>query len=137
MKELDKKRWVNTTDVIEFLKSDPDHEHEFNLYLGGMLRSTYWMEYKSDKNMFALSRESIRPDYYTEAELLECYEGVLVESHLLGEDTMALEHLSEAIRKILILSDKCSTSFRIQIKKLITDDWWYSVRALTLSSKES
>jgi hypothetical protein len=37
--------------------------------------STYWMEYKSEKNMFALSRESIRPDYYTEEELLEYYEG--------------------------------------------------------------
>ena len=35
---------------------------------------------------------------------------------------MALDHLSEAIRKIWIPSDKCSTSFRSQIKKLITDD---------------
>ena len=34
-----------------------------------MLRSTYRMEYKSEKNMFALSRESIRPDYYTEEKL--------------------------------------------------------------------
>lgn len=75
MKELDKKRWVNTADVVEFLKSDPDREHEFSRYLGGMLRSTYWMEYKSEKNMFALSRDWIRPDYYTEEELLECYEG--------------------------------------------------------------
>ena len=76
MKELDKKRWVNTTDVVEFLKSDPDHEHEFSRHLGGMLRSTYWMEYESDKNMFALSRDWIRPDYYTEEELLQCYEGI-------------------------------------------------------------
>ena len=95
MKELDKKRWVNTTDVVALLKSDPDHEHEFSRYVGawlepspnaqmysehghesrGVICSTYWMEYKSDKNMFALSRESIRPDYYTEEELLECYEG--------------------------------------------------------------
>lgn len=75
MKELDKKRWVKTADVVEFLKSDPDHEHEFSRHLGGMLRSTYWMKYKSDKNMFALSRDWIRPDYYTEEELLQCYEG--------------------------------------------------------------
>ena len=26
MKELDKKRWVKTVDVIEFLKSDPNRE---------------------------------------------------------------------------------------------------------------
>jgi hypothetical protein len=95
MKELDKKRWVNTADVVEFLKSDPDREHEFSRYVGawlepspdaqmcsdhghesrGVICSTYWMEYKSDKNMFALSRDWIRPDYYTEEELLECYEG--------------------------------------------------------------
>ena len=40
-----------------------------------MLSSSYWMEYKSEKNMFALSRDWIRPDYYTEEELLELYEG--------------------------------------------------------------
>ena len=49
MKELDKKNWVNTADVVEFLKSDPDSEHEISRYLGGMLRSTYWMEYKSER----------------------------------------------------------------------------------------
>ena len=54
MKTLDKTKWVKTEDVIEFLKSDPNCEHEFSRYLGGMLRSTYWMEYKSEKNMFAL-----------------------------------------------------------------------------------
>ena len=64
MKELDKKNWVNTADVVEFLKSDPDSEHEISRYLGGMLRSTYWMEYKSDKNMFALSRDWIRYERY-------------------------------------------------------------------------
>ena len=56
-------------------KNDPDHEHEFSRHIGGMLRSTYWMEYKSEMNMFALSRDWIRSDYYTEEELLECYEG--------------------------------------------------------------
>ena len=75
MKELDKKRWVNTVEVVAFLKSDPDREHEFSRYLGGMLRSTYWIEYRPDKDMFAVSRDWIRPDYYTEEELLECYEG--------------------------------------------------------------
>ena len=95
MKTLDKTRWVKTTDVVEFLKSDPDREHEFNRYVGawlepspntqmcsehgheyrGVMCSTYWMEYKTDKDMFALSRESIRPDDYTQEELLQCYEG--------------------------------------------------------------
>ena len=95
MKELDKTRWVKTVDVIEFLKNDPNNEHEFIRYVGtwleplsathactdhehefrGVLCSTYWMEYNPDKDMFAISRDSIRPDYYTEEELFECYEG--------------------------------------------------------------
>ena len=40
MKELDKKRWVKTTDVIDFLKSDPDREHEFSRYVGAWLDFT-------------------------------------------------------------------------------------------------
>lgn len=75
MKTLDKTKWVKTEDVIEFLKSDPNCEHEFSRYLGGMLRSTYLMEYKSKEDVFALSRDWIRPDYYTEEELLQCHEG--------------------------------------------------------------
>ena len=75
MKTLDKTKWVKTEEVVEFLKNDPDNEHEFTHYLGGMLRSTYRMEYKSEKDMFAISRDWFHPDSYTESELLECYKG--------------------------------------------------------------
>ena len=75
MEELDWKRWMKSKDVIEFFKSDPNNEHEFSHYLGGVLRSTYWMEYKLDIEMFGISQDWIHPDYYTEEELLEHYEG--------------------------------------------------------------
>lgn len=75
MKTLDKTKWVKTTDVVEFLKSDPDNEHEFTHYLGGMLRSTYWMEYKSAEAVFALSTDWSHYEMFSESELLEYYAG--------------------------------------------------------------
>lgn len=75
MKTLDKTKLVKIEDVVEFLKSDSDHEHEFTHYLGGMLRSTYWMEYKSAEAVFALSTDWSHYEMFSESELFEYYAG--------------------------------------------------------------
>lgn len=69
------KKWITTEQMLELLKNDPDNEHEYNLAIaGGILRSTHWFVYNSEKKMFGHTRDWPY-DWFSESELLEYYAG--------------------------------------------------------------
>ena len=40
------KKWITTEQMLENLKNDANHEHEYNLWLcNGFLTSTHWVVY--------------------------------------------------------------------------------------------
>ena len=67
---MEEKKWITTEQMLEALKN-----HEYTHYLGGMLRSTHWLEYDSKKNLFGHSTDWRDYDWCTEAELLDAYAG--------------------------------------------------------------
>ena len=72
---MEKKEWITTEQMLQALKNDPNNEHEYTHYLGGILRSTHWLVYDSKKNQIGDSTDWREYDYYTEAEFLQDYAG--------------------------------------------------------------
>ena len=72
---MDEMKWITTEQMLEALKNDPDNEHEYTHYLGGILRSTYWLIYDSKKNKFGVSTDWYRYVWYTEGEYLDVCAG--------------------------------------------------------------
>ncbi len=76
-KAMEEKKWITTEQMLEALKNDPDNEHEYSLSLcGGVLRSTHWFVYYSEKNMFGHTKDWPY-DSFSESEVLERYSGCL------------------------------------------------------------
>lgn len=72
---MEERKWITTEQMLEALKNDPDNEQEYTHYLGGILRSTYWLIYDSNKNKFGVSTDWYRYVWYAEKEYLEDYAG--------------------------------------------------------------
>ena len=72
---MEKRKIIGTVDVLENLKRDPDVEQQYTHYLGGILRSTYWLEYSIEKNMYGESTNWFDYTWYTEADFLEIHAG--------------------------------------------------------------
>lgn len=74
-KVMEAKKWITTEQMLENLKKDANHEHEYNLWLcSGFVTSTHWVVYDSKKQMIGHTRNN-GYDWYTEAEFLEDYAG--------------------------------------------------------------
>lgn len=69
------KKWINTEQMLEALKSEPDNEQEYTHYLGGCLRSTHWWIYDSEKNVYLGSTDWNDYTSFTESEMLSIYAG--------------------------------------------------------------
>lgn len=69
------KTWINTEQMLQELKNDPDNEHEYTHHLGGILRSTHWLIYDSKKILFGDSCDWQNYEWYTESEFLHEYAG--------------------------------------------------------------
>ena len=70
------KKWITTEQLLQSLKNDPDNEHEYRRWLGGILFSTHWFLYDSEKQQIGDSSNWFHHDgWYTETEFLECYAG--------------------------------------------------------------
>ena len=48
------KKWVKTEEMLEALRSEADTEQQYCHYLGGMLRSTHWLEYSSKRQKLGI-----------------------------------------------------------------------------------
>ena len=60
--------------MLEILRQEPDTEQQYCHYLGGILRSTHWLEYSSEKDMFGDSTNWFDYTWYTETEFAEMHE---------------------------------------------------------------
>lgn len=67
------KKWVKTEEMLEALRSEADTEQQYCHYLGGMLRSTHWLEYSSKRQKFGDSTNWFDYTWFTESEFLEVY----------------------------------------------------------------
>jgi hypothetical protein len=72
-KKAMEKKWITTEQMLEILKSEPDSEQQYSHHLGGILRSTRWLEYSIDKNLYGESANWFDYTWYTEAEFLEIH----------------------------------------------------------------
>ena len=66
-------KWITTEQMLEALKNAPDNEQEYTHYLGGILRTTHWLIYDSEKAQFGDSTDWNNYGWYTEAEFLEAF----------------------------------------------------------------
>ena len=64
------KKWIRTEQMLEVLKSEPDVEQQYCHTLGGILRSTHWLEYSSKTNLYGDSTDWNEYTWYSEAEFL-------------------------------------------------------------------
>ena len=69
------KKWIKTEQMLEVLKSEPNVEQQYCHYLGGILRSTHWLEYSSTKNLYGDSTNWDDYTWYSESEFLEIHAG--------------------------------------------------------------
>ena len=66
--------WINTLQMVEKLKHDANNEHEYTLHLGGILRSTHWLKYDAERDLYGDSTDWFHYDIWlTESELQEAY----------------------------------------------------------------
>jgi len=73
-KIMEKKDWIKTEQMLENLKNEPDVEQQYCHHVCGILRSTHWLIYSSEKDQYGDSM-NIEFDWYTKEEFLECYSG--------------------------------------------------------------
>ena len=64
------KKWMRTEQMLEVLKAEPDVEQQYCHTHGGILRSTHWLIYSSDKNQIAESTDWNEYDWFSEPEFL-------------------------------------------------------------------
>ena len=67
------RKWIKTEQMLEALKNDPDNEQEYTFSIGGILRSTPWLIYDSEKGLIGNSTNWENYDWYTEEEFLKIY----------------------------------------------------------------
>ena len=100
------KKWIKTKQMLEMLKGEPDVEQQYCHYLGGILRSTHWLEYSSMKKKVGDSTNWFDYTWYTESEFLEIHAGewwmreillfLLSCDRILGREG-GLSHLSHSV----------------------------------------
>lgn len=76
---MEEKKWIKTEQMLENLKNDPNNEQEYTHYLGGILRSTHWLIYDSEKSLFGHSTNWLHYDWYTENRITGHLQRTLVD----------------------------------------------------------
>ena len=69
------KKWIKTEQMLEALKSEADVEQQYCHYLGGIQRSTHWLEYSSKRDQYGDSTNWLDYTWYSEDECLEIHSG--------------------------------------------------------------
>ena len=71
---MEEQKWITTEQMLENLRNEPDTEQQYCHHLGGILRSTHWLEYSSKKDQYVDSI-NISYDWYIKEEFLKIHEG--------------------------------------------------------------
>lgn len=72
---MEQKNWIKTEQMLEALKNDPNNEHEYRHWIGGILFSTHWLIFDPKKALYGDSLNWKEYDWYTEEEYLEIHAG--------------------------------------------------------------
>ena len=67
------KKWIKTEQMLENLRNEPDTEQQYCHYLGGILRSTHWLEYSSKKDKYGDSLNWNDYCWFSKDEYLELH----------------------------------------------------------------
>ncbi len=69
------KKWISTEEMMEALRKEADAEQQYRHYLGGLLCSTHWLKYSSERNLYGDSTNGCGYDWYTQEEFLKQHAG--------------------------------------------------------------
>ena len=50
-------KWIKTEEMLENLRNEPGEEQQYARYLGPMLRSTHWLKYDAELDLYGDSTE--------------------------------------------------------------------------------
>ncbi len=70
---MKEKNWIKTEQVIENLKNEPDVEHQYCHHICGILRSTHWLEYSSERKEIGESTDWYEYYWFTVDEFLDIH----------------------------------------------------------------
>ncbi len=73
--KMEERKWITTEQMLENLKNEPDVEQEYRHHLGGILRSTHWLEYSSQRHEIGDSTDWKDSSWHSEDEFLEMHRG--------------------------------------------------------------
>ena len=71
---MKEKKWITTEQMLENLRNAPDVEQQYCHHICGILRSTHWLMYSSEKKKYGDST-NIHYDWYSKEEFLEVLKG--------------------------------------------------------------
>ena len=67
--------WMGTEGVLDVLRGEAGCEMEFRHFLGGILRSTWWMVYDAERDAFGVSTNWFDYEWWSAEEMLEDLKG--------------------------------------------------------------
>ena len=67
-------KWVKTEEMLENLRKEPGVEQQYVRHLGGILRSTHWLKYDGERDLYGDS-VNISFDWFSREEFLSCCGG--------------------------------------------------------------
>lgn len=68
-------KWIKTEEMLENLRKEPGMEQQYALHLGGFLRSTHWLIYDPEKDLYGDSMDWDEYAWFTKEEFLEMRAG--------------------------------------------------------------
>lgn len=63
-------KWIKTKDMLENLRNEPGVEQQYVRYLGPILRSTHWLKYDAEKDLYGDSSNWIDFSWFTREDFL-------------------------------------------------------------------
>ena len=75
-------KWIKTEDMLENLRNEPGVEQQYARYLGPILRSTHWLKYDAEHDLYGDSTDWDEFTWFTRDKFLS----------IIGEGWWCREH---------------------------------------------
>lgn len=66
-------KWIKTEEMLENLRKEPGVEQQYARHLGGILRSTHWLKYDGERDLYGDSTDWDEFDWFTREEFLSLF----------------------------------------------------------------
>ena len=66
------RKWIKTDEMLENLRQEPGVEQQYARHLRGILRSTHWLKYDGERDLYGDS-VNISFDWFTRGEFLSLF----------------------------------------------------------------